>query len=92
MVYSYDKNTKVAMVACTPPLVTSRGSNSFDKDSLRTIGLPWQPYTLGYMDIPWLPRMYGYCTLWQCSLILRASWYKYTSKMQGIIWGEPEWS
>ena len=46
-----DKNTRVAMVACTPQPVRSRGSNSFDKDSLRTIGLPWQPYTLGYMDI-----------------------------------------
>ena len=29
------------------------------------IGLPWQPYSPGCMDIPWLPRMYGYCTLWQ---------------------------
>ena len=50
-VHSYDKNTKVAMVAGTPQPVMSRGSN---KDSLRTIGLPWQLYTLGYMDIPWL--------------------------------------
>ena len=50
-VHSYDKNTKVAMVAC---IVTSGGSNSFGKDSCRTIGLPWQPYTLVYMDIPWL--------------------------------------
>ena len=49
MVHRYEKNTKVAMVACTLQPVTSRGSNSFDKDSCRTIGLPWQPYTLGYM-------------------------------------------
>ena len=41
MVQRYnDKNTRVAMVACTPQPVRSRGSNSFDKDSLRTIGLP----------------------------------------------------
>ena len=59
-VHSYDKNTRVAMVACTPQPVTSSGSNGFDKDSL------WQPYTLGYMDIPWPSRVYGYCTLWRC--------------------------
>ena len=61
MVHSYDKNTKVAMVACTPQPVTSRGSNNFDKDSRRTIELPWKPYTLEHMDIPWLPRVYEYC-------------------------------
>ena len=44
-VHSYDKHTKIAMVACT---VTSGGSNSFDKDSCTTIGLPWQPYTLAH--------------------------------------------
>ena len=46
----YDKNTSVAMVAYT---VRYRGSNSFDKDSIRTIGLPWHPCTLGYLDVPW---------------------------------------
>ena len=46
-VHSYDKNTKVAIVHCTPQPDISRGSNSFDKDSFRTIGLPWQPYALG---------------------------------------------
>ena len=49
-VNSYDKNTRVAMVAYTPQQDTSSGSKSFDKDSFRTIGLPWQLYTLGYMD------------------------------------------
>ena len=39
--YMYDKKTRVAMVAYTP-----RGSDSFDKDSFRTVGLPWQPCTL----------------------------------------------
>jgi len=63
-VNSDDKNMKVAMVAYTPQPVRPRGSNSIDKDSLRTMGLPWQHCTLGYMDVPWLPGVYGYCTLW----------------------------
>ena len=46
----YDKNTSVAMVAYT---VRYKGSNNFGKDSIRTIGLPWHPCTLGYLDVPW---------------------------------------
>ena len=62
-VHSYDKNTKVAMVACTPQPVTSRGSNSFDKDSLRAIGLPWQPYTGVWI----YPGCLGYTGIVPCS-------------------------
>jgi len=50
-IHSYDKNTKVAMVACTLQPVTSRGSNNFDKDSLRTIE---------FVMAAIYPRVYGY--------------------------------
>ena len=71
MVHSYDKHTKVAMVACTPQEVTCRlcrGSNSFDKDSHR-VALASVRYVGGGGEL------YPVAV----SLILYTSWYKYVN-------------